>query len=357
MKASIPILAVLVGGLSFPGFAPQTTPPPLGQRPPSAAPNSDRRVTLDIVVNDHAGHAVPGLQQQDFTILDNKVPQTILSFRATQAGSAPPDRPLQAILVVDAVDTPEEGIAYQRQQLARFLQQGEGDLPVPVSLLLLTDTARTPSVATRDRNTLLSSLGSLQSGLRLIGRAQGFYGATDRFKICMGAFERLVVFERTQPGRKLVIWLGPGWPLLTGPQVQLNAKTQESIFHSVVALSTVLREAGVTLYDVDLIGPSENLAQALYYEGFQKGVPSANKVAAGNLGLQVLAVQSGGRVLNSSSDMASSIESCLQDTQAFYTLTFDSPPADHPDEYHSLQIKIDKPKLTVHTRTGYYAQP
>jgi hypothetical protein len=70
----------------------------------------------------------------------------------------------------------------------------------------------------------------------------------------------------------------------------------------------------------------------------------------------VLAAQSGGQVLNSSNDIARSIAGCVVDATAFYTLTFDSPPADHPDEYHSLQVKIGKSGLTAHTRTGYYAQ-
>ena len=27
------------------------------------------------------------------------------------------------------------------------------------------------------------------------------------------------------------------------------------------------------------------------------------------------------------------------------------------DEYHTLEVKVDKPGLTARTRTGYYAQP
>ena len=100
----------------------------------------------------------------------------------------------------------------------------------------------------------------------------------------------------------------------------------------------------------------EGLGRTFYYENFLKGVSSANKVQNGNLALQVLAAQSGGRVLTSSNDIGKLIRSCLEDSRAFYTLSFDSPPADHPNEYHSLQIKISKPGLSAHTRTGYYAQ-
>jgi hypothetical protein len=84
---------------------------------------------------------------------------------------------------------------------------------------------------------------------------------------------------------------------------------------------------------------------------------TAGQVQFGNLGLQVLAVQSGGRVLNSSNDVSSEIAACIADANAFYVLSFDSLPGDGPDEYHALEIKIDRPGVAARTRSGYYAQP
>lgn len=117
-----------------------------------------------------------------------------------------------------------------------------------------------------------------------------------------------------------------------------------------------LREARITLYSIDPLGIHDAGGFPFYYESFLKGVDSANKAQTGNLGLQVLAVQSGGRALNTSNDVAGSIATCLADAKAYYTLSFDSAAADHPNEYHGLQVKIGKPGLTAHTRTGYYAQ-
>ena len=80
-----------------------------------------------------------------------------------------------------------------------------------------------------------------------------------------------------------------------------------------------------------------------YYERFLKGVSSANSVQGGNLGLQVLVAQSGGRVLNTGSDMADSIATLPGGRKRFYILTFDSPPADHPNEYHAFRSKSANP--------------
>jgi VWFA-related protein len=365
----IPLLMTLFSSCCFcfptfspPGFAQQAASPTQGAPAEgdtaSARAGGGRRISLDVVVTDKSGRPVPGLQQQDFTLLDDKQPRTILSFRASGEASAAADSPLQAILLVDAVNTGFQVTARQRQDLGKFLRQDGGQLPIPMSLVLLTDTAtEVQPLPTRDGKALADSLASNQTGLRDLGRSGGFYGGVDRLQISLHALERLISREAKLPGRKLLVWLSAGWPLLSGPGVQLTAKDQETLFNTVVELSTTLREARITLYSVDPLGVSDaGSFRTFYYESFLKGVTSANAVQNGNLGLQVLAAQSGGRVLNSSNDIANAITNCLVDAQAFYTLSFDSPPADHPNEYHSLQIKIDKPGLTARTRTGYYAQ-
>ena len=69
---------------------------PAGQsEPPASVPlsSADHRMTLDVVVTDKSGRPLPGLQQQDFTLLDNKQPQKIVSFHAVEGGTATPDPP------------------------------------------------------------------------------------------------------------------------------------------------------------------------------------------------------------------------------------------------------------------------
>lgn len=347
--------------LSLPGPAQQTASSPQAPSPPHARPlahEPDRRIVLDVVVTDKAGKPVSGLHQQDFSILDDKQPQPISSFRAANDASTPAD-PVQVILLVDAVNTAFRGLGYERQGLTKSLQRDGGRLALPTSLVILEDTStQVEPVPTRDGRTLADALNSNNSGLRVIGRSQGFYGAADRMQISLDTLERLASYEAKQLGRKLLIWLSPGWPMLTGPNIELTAKNQETLFNMIVGLSTEVRQARITLYSIDPLGVADaDSFQTFYYEEFLKGVASAKQVQNGDLGLQVLATQSGGRVLNSSNDVAGLIATCLADAKAYYTLSFDSPEADHPNEYHSLTVKIGKPGLTARTRTGYYAQP
>jgi VWFA-related protein len=316
---------------------------------------SDDRITLDVVVRDKAGKPVSGMQQQDFTILDNKQPQKILSFDAATSGSSP----VEIVLVVDSVNTSFTNVAYERTQIQKFLGRDGGRLAQPLSLAFFSDAGLVvPTVSSRDGNALIVALNQNATGLRSIRRSQGFYGASDRSQLSLDAIRELAEFAKSKPGRKIVIWVSPGWPMLSGANVQLTAREQQRIFDSIVAISTELRQSGITLYSVDPLGTSDSVGyQTSNYKQFLKGVRSPSQVYFGDLALQVLAYQSGGLVLNSNNDISSEIESCIREANAYYVLSFGASPADGPDEYHALQVKIDHPGLKAQTRSGYYAQP
>jgi VWFA-related protein len=145
--------------------------------------------------------------------------------------------------------------------------------------------------------------------------------------------------------------------LLSGPYVQLSARNEAFLFASIVSLSTTLREARITLYSVDPEGAGAALGtQEFYYREFLKPVVLAKNTQAGNLALQVFAVHTGGLVLTASNDIASQITRCVADADVYYTLTVDAAPADQPDAYHTLEVKVATPGLTARTRSGYYVQ-
>ena len=321
----------------------------------AAAPASG--ITLDVVVNDKSGTPVSGLQQQNFTILDNKQPQKILSFEA-MGGTSAGDQ-LETILVMDAVNIGFSRVAYAREEVEKFLRQDGGKLARPLSINFLSDSGlNIQNTVYRDGNALIAYLNQHQNGLRVSGRSQGFYGAVDRAQLSLRSLGQLAEYEEKRPGRKMVIWLSPGWALLTGPRVQLSLKEQEDIFNTIVALSTQLRKSRITLYAVDPLGSADagNL-RTFYYEDFLKGVTVPSKTQFGDLALQVLAYQSGGRVLNSNNNIASEIERCVRDASTYYVLSYDPPPADGPNDYHAIEVKLDQPQLKAQTRSGYYAQP
>jgi hypothetical protein len=75
------------------------------------------------------------------------------------------------------------------------------------------------------------------------------------------------------------------------------------------------------------------------------------------LNRKVLAMESGGGVIDSVGDPVRQIDHCVREPNTFYTLTFDAAPARHADEYHDLQVDLRQPGLTAHSDTFYYDQP
>ena len=319
------------------------------------APPTNHSIRLDVVVTAKSGPPVTDLQQQDFTVLDNNAPQAITSFQLVNGRQAP----MEVVVVIDAVNAAYQTVAFERLQISKFLQAEGGRLAHPVALAIFTDksTEILGGEFSNDGNALSAALNQQDVGLRFIQRSTGYYGATERLQLSLQALNQIVDSEMPRPGRKIILWVSPGWPLLSGPNTMLESKQQQQIFGDVVSISTKLRQARVTLYSLNPEGTSESLSRASYYQEFLKGVSKPNQVNIGNLGLPVLAVQSGGLALDLSNNLTASLQQCLSDVAPYYEVSFNSPPAEKPNEYHRVQIKLAKSGLTARTRQGYYAQP
>ena len=281
-------------------------------------------------------------------MLDNGVEQPLTSF----AEFATAQNPVSVLIVVDAVNTPFTAVAYQRQQITKYLRANDGRLDHVTTFAILTDAGvQIFGKPSTDGAELASQLDQYEIGLREIRRDQGFYGAQDRLSISLNALREIATFEKSRPGRKLVTWVSPGWPLLSGVEVQLEYKQQQQIYDEVAEYSTLLREAGITLDSVNSWGVDESLGRAFYYQDFLKGVSNPAQTQLGNLGLQVLAEQSGGLVLNSS-DVVASLRESVADAGHYYELAFQPKPTDKHEEYHRLQIVLKG--LKSRTRQSYY---
>ena len=82
------------------------------------------------------------------------------------------------------------------------------------------------SGSSRDGNALAALYDQYQLGLRSVdqSRSAGFYGATERIDLSLKALMSVVEFEKTRPGRKLMIWFSPGWPMLSDTRSPLPPK-------------------------------------------------------------------------------------------------------------------------------------
>ena len=323
------------------------------QDSPAAKPGNGR-IYLDVVVTAKSGPPITGLQQKDFMVLDNKTPQTIDTFEALGGSQAP----IEIVVVVDEVNADFRIVGFEKDQIAKFLGADGGHLAFPTALSFFSDAGvEIQPDFSKDGAALTSSLDEHTAALRTVRRSAGFYGAAERYQLSLKALEMLVMHEAPRPGRKIIVWISPGWPLLSGPNVDLTSKQQERIFGNIVNLSDQMRTAHTTLYSIDPLGVADIGVRTSYYKEFVKGVSEPRQVQAGNLGLQVLATQTGGLALNAANDLTAQLEQCVADGQAYYEISFDPPLSDKVNEYHHVEIRLADKKLTARARQGYYAQP
>jgi VWFA-related protein len=253
---------------------PLLLPLPLLAQQSSPVPSAPPTVQLDVTVSGHSGKPVPGLTQSNFTVTDNGTPQQILSFRAVQAPSSDP--PVQVIVLIDTVNTTFLKVTYERDQISQFLRKSGPTLPYPLSFVFFANTdTQMQRVPSQNTAALLAEFDKQVTGLRTIGRSAGFEGASERLQLSLKVLSQVAALEQGIPGRKLLIWISPGWPYLSGPQIRLSEGNRRGIFSSVVDLSTMLQSARITLYSVDPVGvASTGLSFSNYYAAFLNNVTS-----------------------------------------------------------------------------------
>lgn len=331
------------------------------QTQPQTQPKS-QIVATDLIVTDASGHRVTNLQASDFTVLDNGAPRKVLAFEPPRIANVPgakPTPPDSVDIVLDNVNTPDLRIGYIRQCTEDFLRMNDGKLTTPVSIYHF-DGKGLVLVAgpSTDGNQLAGQLHAAEASQRPYLKIEGFYNLTDRLQASLNAVGAFLAHESTLPGHKLVIWIGRGWPLMMNTQSFADRKQEQTFFTTLTALLSASRHARVTFYSVESARtPDERTVEWEDYVLYLKPVTNPMHTPVGSFSIQALSVRTGGVpfAFSGATDLAGTIARGAQDANKSYFLAFASPLDGKQDQYHSLTIKVDKPGLTVRTRTGFYS--
>jgi len=337
------------------------------------------RAGLDMVVTDAAGKPVTGLSAQDFTLLDKGKPQKILTFHPMNevlSGGVNAITTSEVMILIDtqntrALDTDSNGdrytentgqeyVAYERQQVGLFLRKNNGQLPYPVSVLIYGQNGAKPiAPPSRDGNALAAVLEKTNPTQQVFRESQAYYGAVERMQLSLKTLGSLALESAQRPGRKVLIWISPGWPILQATEAETNAKQSKALFSGIVTVSTTLRQARMSVYAIDPNrDPGFNSSGWFRYTGYVKPVTRWKDATVGNMALQVVAEQSGGLAINGTDQVLSDqIARYGAEGTSGYLLSFEVAAGSDSDEYHDLKVTVDKPGLKVRARSGYYAQP
>jgi VWFA-related protein len=338
---------------------------------------------LNVLAVDEFNRPVTGLKAQDFVLMDNGQPQELASFRevnGNQGIGAP-----HVVLILDAVNNTRRSIAFEIKEIGKYMGSNQGRLLYPTSIATLTSSGFKASHTSTDGSVLLQESRTLfkdippyickgpsedaANAYPVSGHGDHNFGfsvekvddgncLSERFTLSLTALTELATAQKDVLGRVIVIWIGPGWPHLTGPEFHLDtAEIKANFFDHIVQLSRALREAQVTVYAIDspdMFRKPE--LQSISVKSFAEGPLTEEQATASDLALQAVATQSGGRIFENKS-IADEIARCVADVQAYYALSFDSAPSPKPDEYHSLQVNVSKPGVKTFTNTLYYGEP
>lgn len=333
------------------------------------------RISLIVQVTNASGKPVTGLTREDFTILDNQRPQPVLSFTAVNGATA--SAPPHVILVLDGVNDSSGYLAAALKGIEELLRP-QTQLPYAVSIATMTKSGLEIGGSSRSTDALSNALAvqarvlrpqscrydndayvqtmtsALPGSVSFDRSSQNPDCLNQRFVLSIAQIQKFAAHDVVVPGRDLVIWLGPGWPLLNGPGFSPDtADTKQNFFDILVDLTNGLRESQVTLYSISAPGTVDG---SLRKPPSFSAVAEAADASAATLALQRLVRQAGGLVIGEKTHISGAITRCMADADAWYALSFTSAPVTTV-ELRSIRVMVDRPGLTVRTNTEYYAEP
>ena len=119
-------LSIVLLGLSLAFVSSAQNPQPPQNRPtPTPTPDQDRpevvnvrRVRLPITVTDKKGQFVPGLTQNDFVVMEDKIPQVIDSFTSEENNNLP----LYVAVLMDTSPSTAAKLKFEQESAMNFIQ-------------------------------------------------------------------------------------------------------------------------------------------------------------------------------------------------------------------------------------------
>jgi VWFA-related protein len=317
-------------------------------------------IDVDVSIIDKDRRPVPGLTADDFTVLEDGKPRPIVAF--TPVDLPPRELPSASWMEAIAPDIatnrhPPEGrlivlmmdrfIANDQRPIARdiaeaaILQLRQGDLAAVVFA-----THGMPQNFTSDRALLLSAVNrpfaTLPDGDA--GAAGGCYCGSCSLETIAHVAESM---GEVRQRRKILIIVGSNIsisPMGTCSGV-LNGVRDRAI--------RALKAGNITVHAFDPAGLDVPTQGAISKEPPNYlQLRAASMRRRGNIG--VLPGETGGRVVGSN-EPAAEVGSVFRETASYYVLGV-HPAATKPDgRFHSIEVKVSRPDVTLQARQGYYA--
>ena len=341
-----------------------------GQQGPSNTPTiqvTSRLVFLDVTVLDKKGRpVVNGLTKDDFTITEDKRPQSIFSFEAPQthtisalAGDDNPEgKAPVTIFVLDLLNSSFEDFAFIRYSVRKYLAPQPALLSSPAEMMVIGNRSlELMQGPTRNKADLLDALDHLPPVIPYKWVADSFDG--ERFQQSLDALQQIALQNKGVPGRKNIVWVGHGSPSLsTWHQPQPMVHKAQQYMH---ATTNMLVDARITLF---VIYPGLRVGHFVNLTG-RSPLPISAADAAANIdndnpfaediNFGVFVNETGGQLFYNRNDVDAEMGRSQQLGSEYYTLTYQPRGGDENGKFRQIRVTLRDHNLRAVTKTGYYA--
>ena len=310
------------------------------QDDPEVVTTSTNLVILNVGVADRKGQAVTNLSQADFTVYEDGVKQSVVSFEPATA-------PFSLVLLLDMSGSTINFRPTLKQSALRFIDAlGPEDR---VAVVAFNDRVKTLQKFTTDRRKIAFAINEAQ------GRGQTHLYEALRYSLGELAKEG----KRRKAVVVLTDGLDTGERKLDG-EASARAETGDEAVASVkpeesAALRGVLDAAdrlGVTIYPLAL--PSADPKNLLPLTPQQSAIYASARVR-----MQSLADRTGGRLheIRRLEDMGRLYAEVAAEMRTLYSLAYQSSNARARDgKWRSINIEVSRADAIARSRPGYYAR-
>jgi VWFA-related protein len=352
-------------------------PAALRAQEPSDVPvikSSTHLVVLDVVVTDRSGQPARNLLPQDFTVLEDGVPQKITSFEAPDLHVAAPGQdksrtvtqpvargtggafsasaPAFTILVLDELNSQVADQAYGRVAIEKFLKSHGPLLQQPTALMILGQKRlELLHDYSRDARSLVDALHRRHAELPFSLMHAETSGVYERLSKTLWAMQQIAAANSHFAGRKNLLWIGPGFPVLN-QMVAFDADDRHRIEAAINEETSSLVDARVVVYTIDPLGLPVTPTLYLSDGSLDSSLMGEN---SDELVFENIALETGGRILRLRNDVDVEISTSVEDGATYYTLAYSPMNHDWNGKFRKLQVEVSGPGLRARTRKGYYA--
>jgi VWFA-related protein len=396
------LMAVLLGGVMA-GQAPQPAQPPPDLQMPSFKVQVDY-VEVDAVVTDEQGNFVANLTKDDFQVFEDGRPQTVSTFAVVNIPVEQGDRPLFAdepiepdvetnerpfdgriyVMILDDLHVAATRTQNVKNNARRFIERNFG----ANDLMAVIHTGGRTSAAqefTNNKRLLLDAVDKFM-GRKLVSATLARNAESQR--IAGTGIENQRVFDPNEQERvynaqgtmrvlrevgawfgsvrgrkKAMLFFSEGidydvTDLIRAPDAPVSSAS--TILQDIREAIQTTARSNVSIYGIDPRGLAVGNEDAIEVTGFDvdndiraTGLTDELRLSQDNL--RALSEETNGFAVVNRNDFAGAFDRIVRDNSRYYVLAYYPATERRDGRFHRIQVRVNRPGLTVRARRGYLA--